>query len=167
MRSSPADAPGCSWSHFSLDIGDFGLSLRRTPLDLRLIGSKFNWGRRVKRVCVYVSHLWPRGLQPARLLCPWTSPGKNTGVGCHALLQGSSWPKDQTLVSCIAGGFWATREGQQRRNPGTESPGSCGEQDSRRTVKEDRAGVKLSIQLPKLTPSSPSPGASSSPATQR
>ena len=28
------------------------------------------------------------GLQPARLLCPWDSSGKNTGVGCHALLQG-------------------------------------------------------------------------------
>ena len=27
------------------------------------------------------------GLQPARLLCPWDSPGKNSGVGCHALLQ--------------------------------------------------------------------------------
>ena len=24
----------------------------------------------------------------ARLLCPWTSPGKDTGVGCHYLLQG-------------------------------------------------------------------------------
>ena len=32
--------------------------------------------------------LWPHGLQPARLLCPCYSPGKNTGVGCHALLQG-------------------------------------------------------------------------------
>ena len=28
------------------------------------------------------------GLQPTRLLCPWDSPGKNTGVGCHALLRG-------------------------------------------------------------------------------
>ena len=27
----------------------------------------------------------PRGA--ARLLCPWTSPGKNTEAGCHALLQ--------------------------------------------------------------------------------
>ena len=27
------------------------------------------------------------GLQPARLLCPWDSPGKNTGVDCHSLLQ--------------------------------------------------------------------------------
>ena len=32
--------------------------------------------------------LWPRGLKPARLLYPWDSPGKNTGVGCCALLQG-------------------------------------------------------------------------------
>ena len=32
--------------------------------------------------------LQPRGLQLARLLCPWVSKGKNSGVGCHALLQG-------------------------------------------------------------------------------
>ena len=30
----------------------------------------------------------PHGLQPARLLCSWDFPGKNTGVGCHFLLQG-------------------------------------------------------------------------------
>ena len=30
--------------------------------------------------------LWPHGLQPARLLCPWDSSGKNTGVGHHFLL---------------------------------------------------------------------------------
>ena len=28
-------------------------------------------------------------LQPARLLCPWNSPGNNTGVGRHYLLQGT------------------------------------------------------------------------------
>ena len=33
--------------------------------------------------------LRPRGLQPARLLCPWDSPGRNTGVGGQALLQGT------------------------------------------------------------------------------
>ena len=26
-------------------------------------------------------------VQPTRLPCPWDSPGKNTGVGCHFLLQ--------------------------------------------------------------------------------
>ena len=31
----------------------------------------------------------PYRLQPTRLLCPWNFPGKNTGVGCHFLLQGS------------------------------------------------------------------------------
>ena len=29
----------------------------------------------------------PHRWQPTRLLCPWDSPGKNTGVGCHCLLQ--------------------------------------------------------------------------------
>ena len=29
----------------------------------------------------------PHRLPPTRLLCPWDSPGKNTGVGCHVLLQ--------------------------------------------------------------------------------
>ena len=31
--------------------------------------------------------LQPHGLEPARLLCPWNSPSKNTGVGSHSLLQ--------------------------------------------------------------------------------
>ena len=29
----------------------------------------------------------PHRQQPTRFLCPWDSPGKNTGVGCHFLLQ--------------------------------------------------------------------------------
>ena len=31
--------------------------------------------------------LQPHGMQPARLLCSWNSPGKNIRVGCHFLLQ--------------------------------------------------------------------------------
>ena len=37
---------------------------------------------------VMISSFQPHGLQPARLLCPWDSPGKSTRVGCHFLLQG-------------------------------------------------------------------------------
>ena len=37
---------------------------------------------------VMSNSLWPHGLQSARLLCSWDSPGKNTGVGSHFLLQG-------------------------------------------------------------------------------
>ena len=33
--------------------------------------------------------LQPRGLYPARILCPWNSPDQNTGEGCHFLLQGT------------------------------------------------------------------------------
>ena len=47
------------------------------------------------RVCVCVcvcvqllSDVRLHGLQPAKLLCPWDSPGKNTGLGSHFLLQG-------------------------------------------------------------------------------
>ena len=29
----------------------------------------------------------PHRRQPTRLPCPWDSPGRNTGVGCHFLLQ--------------------------------------------------------------------------------
>ena len=31
--------------------------------------------------------VWPHRQQPTRLPHPWDSPGKNTGVGCHFLLQ--------------------------------------------------------------------------------
>ena len=37
------------------------------------------------------SVLQPRGLLPARLLCPWNSPAKNIGVSCHFLLHVRSW----------------------------------------------------------------------------
>ena len=44
-------------------------------------------------VCVHVhsvvsNSLTPHGLWPTRLPCPWNFPGKNTGMGCHFLLQG-------------------------------------------------------------------------------
>ena len=42
--------------------------------------------------CAVLNHsvmsnsLWSHGLYPTRLLCPWESPSKNTGVGSHAFL---------------------------------------------------------------------------------
>ena len=58
-------------------------------------GSCLNLGRaHVKEVCVCVTcsvvsdSLQPYRLWPTRLLCPWDFPGKNTGMGCHILLQG-------------------------------------------------------------------------------
>ena len=50
--------------------------------------------------CVRLLRL--HGLEPTRLLCPWNSPGKNTGVGCHFLLQGIflNQRSNQGLLHC-------------------------------------------------------------------
>ena len=50
--------------------------------------------------------------QSCPVLCK-TSPGKNTGVVSHSLLQGIFLTQGPTHISCTAGGFftiWATRE---------------------------------------------------------
>ena len=49
--------------------------------------------------------LWPCGLSPTRLFCPWNFPGKNTRMGWHSLSRVSSWSRDGIWVSCIAGRF--------------------------------------------------------------
>ena len=59
------------------------------------------------RLCVT---LWT---VPAKLLCPWDSPGKNTGVSCHALLQGIFPTQRSNLCLSMspapAGEFFTTR----------------------------------------------------------
>ena len=52
-------------------------------LQLTIEERKRKWSRSVVSDSVR-----PQGLQAARLLCPWNSPGKNTRGGCHTLLQG-------------------------------------------------------------------------------
>ena len=48
-----------------------------------------------------------------RVLCPWGSPGKNSGVGCHAHLQGiflTQGIEPECLVSsALADGFFTTK----------------------------------------------------------
>ena len=74
----------------------------------------------IRSMCMYV---WvnqscptlcdPMGCSPPGSSIHGDSPGKNTGVGYHLFFRGSSWPRDQTPVSCIVGRFftvWATRE---------------------------------------------------------
>ena len=43
----------------------------------------------------------PQGLQPTRLLRPWDSPGKNTGVGCHFLLQGMKVESEREVAQSV------------------------------------------------------------------
>ena len=59
--------------------------------------------------------LRPRGLEPARLLCPWDFPGKISGAGCRVLLP-SSPGTEPLCLSCIA--RWLVP-------PGTPLTGRC------------------------------------------
>ena len=78
------------------------------------------------------------------------SPGKNTGVFSS---MGSSWPRNQTRVSCIAGKFftsWATREahicGPVQFSSVTQScPTLCG------PMNRSTPGLPLHHQLPEFT----------------
>ena len=51
----------------------------------------------LSRVQLFVTH----GLAPARLLCPWSFPGKNTGVGCHFLSQHGGSVFSSNLVPTV------------------------------------------------------------------
>ena len=60
------------------------------------------------------------GLQPARLLCPWNSPGRSTGVGSYSLLQWIFLTQisDQGLLHCRQLLYCMSHRG----SPGTGAP---------------------------------------------
>ena len=72
---------------------------------------------RVMLLCVHVcvlsrsvvsDSLQPHGLKLVRLLCPWNFPGKNTGVGCHFVLQGIFDTGIEPAFLTLGGGFFNT-----------------------------------------------------------
>ena len=54
------------------------------------------------------------GLQPTRLLWPWEFLGKNTGVGCHFLLQGifPTQGSNPGHINLLAGRFFTVPPGK-------------------------------------------------------
>ena len=65
------------------------------------------------KVLVAKSCLTVTPWKPARLLCPWNFPAKNTRVGSYSLLQGIFSTQRSNLGLQTAGGFftiWTTRE---------------------------------------------------------
>ena len=63
-------------------------------------------------ISVMSDSLQPYGLSPTRLLCLWDSPGKNTGVGYQAFLEGifpTQGLNPNLLMSpALRGGFFTT-----------------------------------------------------------
>ena len=85
------------WVQISLKISIW--SLKATVLGLWISALRFWTIRAASSVCslccccccwvasVVSDSVRPHRQQPTGLRCPWDSPGKNTGVGCHFLLQ--------------------------------------------------------------------------------
>ena len=79
------------------------------------LDGRWGWGRAMC-MCQSLSRvqlLQPHTLWPTRFLYPWTSLGKNIGVGSLPFSRGSSQPRDWTRVSCTAGRFftWLSYKG--------------------------------------------------------
>ena len=51
--------------------------------------------------------LQPHRLQPTRLLRPWDSPGKSTGVGCHRLLQRTFPTQSHRICRILLASHWS------------------------------------------------------------
>ena len=71
------------------------------------------WSREVQErgdICIYIcsvasimsDSLRPQGWEPARFLCPWDSPGNNTGMVAMPSSRGISQPRDQARVSYVS-----------------------------------------------------------------
>ena len=89
--------------HFGWDLGGGrgresrikGIQEETVRLYQRSREEGFDCLRAVLSCSVVSDSLWSHGLEPTRLLCPGNSPGKNTGVGSHSLLQGISKARNE------------------------------------------------------------------------
>ena len=69
-------------------------------------------------------------VQPTKLFCPWDSPGKNTGVGCHSLLQGIFFTQGSNL-HCRQILYQLSHKGSPRLLEGVAYPFSRGSSQPR------------------------------------
>ena len=87
---------------------------KNTKINLILIYFKRILAKELSCVCAQSCPILCNSMEPAGLLCPWDFPGKNTGVGCHFLLQGifltqGSNPRLFHLLHWQAGSLWLSQ----------------------------------------------------------
>ena len=83
MKNVQGGCSACSGEHLHLLILPLTCSLQFSLLDVS--DTECTCAKSLSQVQFFES-LWTVP-PPSRLLCPWDSPGKYTGVGCHAHLQ--------------------------------------------------------------------------------
>ena len=107
--------------NFSIELyNGLNVSLQNSYIEALATNVTILGNRVFDKVCVFEcwitsvvsDSLWPYGPWPARLLCPWDSPGVNSGVGFHALLQGIFSIQESNLhvlhLPELAGRFFTT-----------------------------------------------------------
>ena len=105
----PRDRTLGSWLWHCQTQGDSGQVLPLPGVQLLLLYDEKT--KHISLTCAWL--LWPRGLQTTPLICHGISQARILEWVAIPFSRGSSQPRDQTWVSCLAGGFftiWATRE---------------------------------------------------------
>ena len=104
LSSSDPRVPGHTLSNFLWKLRGAGRGPRKFT-ELGVLGMRLTPEGCCCHCCSVTSNsLQPHGLQPARFLCPWDSPGKNTGKGFHFLLRDLPDP-GMEAVSLMLDGF--------------------------------------------------------------
>ena len=75
------------WVEIELPFRTTGFAMTKWGLKFIMIRDEKMWKWESASRSVVSDSLWRHRTYPTRLLCPWHSPGKNTGVDCHPLLQ--------------------------------------------------------------------------------
>ena len=79
------EPPTLFWANCTILYSHQQSTMSQFPLHLVVFR---DWQECMKFALVMSDTLRFYGLYPTRILCPWGFPGKDTGVSCHALLQG-------------------------------------------------------------------------------
>ena len=110
--------PRLLYSNYLYRLQSHGERKKKATFGILVILLKLPWfshaincGTHMKRVWLFTTP-WT-----ARLLCPWDSPGKNTGVSCHFLLQGnlSTQGSNSGLLHCRQSLYQLSYEGSPKR----------------------------------------------------
>ena len=83
MARTQAKGQNSLHPHLMHSPGPVGKQATKHQPALKAVAS--SWVRACVQSCLTLRN--PRDHIAHQALCPWDSPGKNTGVGCHALLQ--------------------------------------------------------------------------------
>ena len=156
-RAAVSSSSGCSWHKDGTHVSCVSWTRRQVhpfitePPREPLYRQTHTHTHTYIRVCVLsrpaVSSSVTRGLLPIRLLHPWNSPGENTAVGCHFLLQRifPTQGSNPDLLHCRWVLYHLNRQGSTHTHTHTHTPESlCCTVETNITVQINHTSIKSS-----------------------